>query len=90
MKLLNAKTLAAVALTGVLSIGTASAMGLSNGIQPLTSITGVSSTNVKVEFDGSVATLYGFVDSNIESSLAAAHVANLDGVDRVINRIVQN
>lgn len=90
MKLLNIKTIAAVALTSALSMGTVSAAGLDTGVQPLNSITGVTSTNIKYKVDNGVATLFGYVDSNAESSLAAAHVSNIDGVDRVINRIVRN
>jgi hypothetical protein len=90
MKLLNAKTLAALALTGAMSIGTASAMGLDSGIKPLTSVAGISSTNISVKVDDGVATLFGFVDSNHEHALAEAHVADMEGVDRVINRLIRN
>ena len=90
MKLLNTKTLAALAITGALSIGTASAMGLDSGTQPLNSVVGVSSANISVNLDDGVATLFGNVDSGAESALAASHVAKLDGVEQVINLITYN
>lgn len=90
MKFINAKTIAAVALTGALSAGSVSAAGLDAGVQSLNSITGVSSANIKVLVDDGVATLFGYVDSNAEAALAEAHVEKLDGVDQVINRIVKH
>lgn len=90
MKTLTIKTIAALALTGALSVGTASAMGLDSGVKSLNSVTGVSSTNIKYKVDNGVATLFGYVDSNTESALAVAHVGQIDGVERVINRIVRH
>jgi len=90
MKFVNAKTIAALALTGALSVGTASAMGLNTGIMPVDSIAGVSSSNISVKVDNGVATLFGYVDSSHESALAQAHVEQIDGVDRVINLIIRN
>ncbi len=90
MKLLITKTLAALAITGALSIGTASAMGLNAGTQPLDSIVGVSSASISVNLDNGVATLFGNAESGAESALAAHHVAKIDGVDRVINLITHN
>ena len=90
MKLLNTKTLAALAITGALSIGTASAMGLDAGTQSLNSVIGVSSASISVNLDDGVATLFGNAESGAESALAASHVAKLDGVERVINLITYN
>ena len=90
MKLLNTKTLAALAITGALSIGTASAMGLNAGTQPLDSVIGVSSANLSVSLNDGVATLFGNAESGAESALAASHVAKIDGVERVINLITYN
>jgi hypothetical protein len=90
MKLLNAKTLAAVALTGALSIGTASAMGLSTGTQPLNSVVGVNSASISYKVQDGVATLFGTTDSKSESQLAQYHIENIDGVDRVINLVTFN
>ncbi len=90
MKLLNTKTLTAVLVAGALSIGTASAMGLSQGTQALTSVVGVSSAAISVNVDDGVATLFGNAESGSEAALAASHVARLDGVDKVINLITYN
>lgn len=90
MKFLNATTIAALALTGALSMGTASAAGLNAGVKPLASVIGISSTNIRVVVDDGVATLFGYVDSSHEANLAEAHVEKIEGVDRVINRIVRN
>lgn len=84
------KLFTALALTGALSIGTASAMGLNIGTKPITSITGVSSTNISVRVDDGVATLFGSADSQSEVSLAKNHVKTIDGVDRVINLVTFN
>ena len=89
MKHLNDKTVTALLLTGAFSVGNVSAMGLDSGVRPLTSVNGVSSTDIRYKVDDGVATLFGTVDSNIESALAAAHVEKIEGVDRVINRIIQ-
>jgi hypothetical protein len=90
MKLLNAKTLAALALTGAMSIGTASAMGLNEGTQPLDSVVGVIGTSISVKVDDGVATLFGNADSFSEASLAESHVERIDGIDRVINLVTYN
>lgn len=90
MKLLNTKTIAALALTGALSIGTASAMGLDSGTQSLDSVIGVNSASLSYTVQDGVATLFGNVDSSIESSLAKSHVAKIEGVDRVINLVTYN
>ena len=90
MKSLTTKTFAALALTGALSIGTASAMGLDSGTKPLGSVIGVNAPNVSVKIDDGVATLFGNVESFSEASLAQAHVENIDGVDRVINLVTYN
>lgn len=87
---LNAKTVTALLLTGAFTAGTASAMRLDVGVKSLISIAGVNSTNLKYKVDDGVATLFGTVDSTVESTLAAAHVEKMEGVDRVINRIVQH
>ena len=83
----NTKTIAALALAGALSIGTASAMGLDTGTKPLGSVVGVNGPSVSVNIEDGVATLFGNVESNIESHLAQSHVESIDGVDRVINLI---
>ena len=90
MKLFNSKTLAALAITGALSIGTASAMGLNAGTQSLDSVIGVSSANLSVSLNDGVATLFGNAESGAESALAASHVAKIDGVERVLNLITYN
>ena len=90
MKLLNTKTLAALAITGALSISTASAMGLDAGTQSLNSVIGVSSASISVNLDDGVATLFGNAESGAESALTASHVAKLDCVERVINLLTYN
>lgn len=91
MKLLTKKSLTSVVLAGALSIGTASAMGLSQGTQPLTSIVGISSASISVNVnDNGVATLFGNADSRSEAALAESHVAKFDGVEKIINLISYN
>ena len=90
MKLFNVKTIAALAITGALSVGTASAMGLDAGTRSLNSVIGVSSASLSVNLDDGVATLFGNVESGAEAALAASHVAKLDGVEQVINLITYN
>ncbi len=90
MKLLNAKTLAALALTGAMSIGTASAMGLNIGTQPVNQIVGVSSASLSVTINDGVATLFGTTESGAEAALAETKISRMDGVDRVINLVTWN
>ena len=88
MKLHNALT--AIALTGALSIGTASAMGLASGTKPLASVLGGSAPSVSVNIQDGVATLFGNVESNSEAQLAKTYVQNIYGVDRVIKLVTFN
>ena len=90
MKTLSTKTIAALAITGALSIGSASAMGLNAGTKPLDTIVGISSPSVYVKIDDGVATLFGNVESSFDSNLAENHVENIEGVDRVINLVTYN
>lgn len=90
MKLLNTKAFAAIAVTGALSIGTASAMGLDSGTKSLDSVIGVNSASISYKVQDGVATLFGSADSSFESALAKKHVQNIDGVDRVINLVTYN
>lgn len=90
MKLVNIKTVAALVVAGFMSVGSASAMMLDNGNSPLNSVDGVSSANLTVNFKNGVATVFGDVDSGVESALAANYVADMDGVTRVVNLISVN
>ena len=90
MKLFNSKTLAALAITGALSIGTASAMGLDAGTRSLDSIIGVSSATLSVTVTDGVATLFGTTDSGAEAAIAANQVSQQEGVDRVISLVTWN
>ena len=89
MKTLN-KIAATILVAGMMTAGTASAMGLSQGTQPLSSIIGVSSAAISVNVDDGVATLFGTADSGSEAALAAHHVSKLVGVDKVVNLITYN
>jgi hypothetical protein len=84
------KSIAALAIAGALSIGTASAMGLSAGTQPLDSIVGVSSASLSVTINDGVATLFGTTDSGAEAAIAANEVSQIEGVERVINLVTWN
>lgn len=53
----------------------------------LDSIPGVTAANVNYTVDNGVATLFGSVESKSESKMAERYIAQLDGVDRVINLI---
>jgi osmotically-inducible protein OsmY len=90
MKLINSKSLTTLVLAGALSVGTASAMGLQQGTQALTSVVGVSSASIGVNVSDGTATLFGSAESGSEAALAEAHVAKLDGVEKVINLITFN
>ncbi len=81
------KTFAALALVGLLTAGTASAMGTSASVN---GVVGLSSATVNYSLDDGVATLFGNVDSGVESALAQAHVEKLDGVEHVRNLITVN
>lgn len=84
------KLAAAMVVAGIMTAGTTSAMGLSQGTQALSSIVGVSSSSISVNVDDGVATLFGSADSGSDAALAENHVAKLDGVDKVINLITYN
>ncbi len=84
------KLAAAMVVAGIMTAGTTSAMGLSQGTQALSSIVGVSSSSISVNVDNGVATLFGSADSGSDAALAENHVAKLDGVDKVINLITYN
>lgn len=88
MKLLNTKTIAALAIIGAMSIGPASAKDTAN--QYIGSVVGVTSPNLHISVKDGVATLFGYVENGSEADLAEKHVAKLDGVDRVINRTLLN
>lgn len=86
MKLLNKKSLTALALVGAFSFGNASAM--TSITMPLTSVVGVSSSNLRVHVEDGIAHLFGTVENGSESALAQAHAEKLPGVDKVINRVL--
>ena len=90
MKIFNTKTLAALALISAMSVGTASAMGLNIGTKPVNKIVGVSSATLSVTVNDGVATLFGTTESGAEAALAENKVAQMDGVDRVINLVTWN
>ena len=83
------KTPFAIALVLSLVAGSASAMTHSQSV-----VDAVNSANsygtVSVNVDGSTATLYGNVESQLEASLIAQAALRSDGVDKVINRISVN
>lgn len=85
MKLLNIKTLVAAALISTFAFGNAFAMN--SQVMPLTSISGVTSSNLRVHIEDGVAHLFGNVRSDVESAIAEAYVKNLDGVTEVTNNI---
>ena len=85
MKLVNTKTIAAFLITGAMSVGTASAMGLDAGTTQLSSIAGVSRASFRVNEKDGVATLFGYFGSGAEAALAANYVAQQHGINRVRN-----
>lgn len=87
MKLLNKATIAALLIAGTMTAGTASAM-LTSSTAPLTGIVGVTASDISVRVDEGVATLFGTVESISDKAAAQRHVANLEGVDQVINLIL--
>jgi len=80
-------TIATLTLAGALFAGSASAM-ITSG--PVNGVVGISSASLNYTVDEGVATLYGDVDSGVESALAQAHVEKLQGVNKVINLISVN
>ena len=89
MKNVN-KIAAAILVTGMMTAGSASAMGLSEGTQPLDSVVGVSSANLSVNVRDGIATVFGNVESGAEAAIAKSYVSQMAGVDRVINLITVN
>ena len=89
MKTLN-KIAATILVTGIMTAGTASAMGLSQGTQPLDSVVGISSANLSVNVRDGIATVFGNVESGAEAAIAKNYVSQMDGVDRVISLISVN
>ena len=89
MKNVN-KIAAAILVTGMMTAGSASAMGLSEGTQPLDSVVGVSSANLSVNVRDGIATVFGNVESGAEAAIAKNYVSQMDGVDRVISLISVN
>jgi len=75
MKLLNKKSLTALALVGAFSFGNASAM--TSITMPLTSVVGVSSSNLRVHVEDGIAHLFGTVENGSESALANQTQFNL-------------
>lgn len=81
---------AATIIAGMMTVGSASAMGLSHGTQPLDSVVGVSSASLSVNVRDGVATVFGNVESGAEAGIARNYVAQMEGVDRVISLISVN
>ena len=83
------KTPLAVALVLSLVAGSASAMTHSQNV-----VDAVNSANsygtVSVNVDGSTATLFGSVESQLDAKLIAQAALGTQGVDKVINRITVN
>ena len=90
MKIVITRIIAAMALAGALSIGTASAMGLDSGTKPLSSVNGVSSQSLSYKVQNGVATLFGNAESGFEAQLAENYVEQINDVDQVINLITFN
>ncbi len=89
MKTIN-KFATVIMLAAAMSAGASSAMGLSQGTQPLDSIVGVSSASLSVNVRDGVATVFGNVDSGAEAAIAKGYVSQMAGVDRVISLITVN
>lgn len=80
-------SLTSLALAGLLVAGSASAMITS---APVTGVVGLSGATVNYTIENGVVTLFGDVDSGIESALVQAHVAKFEGVEKVKNLITVN
>ena len=78
MKLFKTTALATVLVLG--SIGAASAVTLDN-------LPGVTGPNINVKIDNGVATLFGQADSGSDKQIAERYVANIEGVNKVINLV---
>ncbi len=87
MEILKPKTVIMTFLVVLFTSGAAIADKLENGSHSLNSVVGVSSTSVRFYLDEGLATIWGDVDSGVESAIAQRKVLHLDGVDKVINRI---
>jgi hypothetical protein len=90
MKNLNTKTMMALGLTGAMSMGTASANLPEIGTQPLNSILEATSPRLSVNVSDGIATLFGDAESGAEAAMVEERVADIEGVDHVINLITWN
>jgi len=88
MKLLNKKSIAALALLGAMTAGTASAM--TTITMPLSSVVGVNSADLQIHVEDGVAKLFGTVESRTEAELAQSYVEKIDGVNKVFNQVIIN
>jgi len=89
MKLFKKTTVASLLVIGALTAGTASAMTKVE-TTPLLGVVGITSANLTVRVQDGVATLSGVVESRSEAALAKNHVANMDGIDKVISLVLIN
>ena len=80
MKLIKKTAITSALVLGTLGLGSASAITLDN-------IPGVTGTNLQVQVDNDVATLFGQADSGADKNIAERHVAKIEGVDRIINLV---
>jgi hypothetical protein len=87
MELLKTSLGSLTLATALLAGGSALAIVPESGTRPLPSIVGVTSPNVTVTFEGGTAIVSGSVDSSGEVQLIVSHLANLEGVDKVVNLI---
>ena len=90
MKSLNSKAVIALGLSSAMSLGTASANLPEIGTQPLNTIVDVYSPGLSVTVSDGIATLFGDAESSAEAAMAEERVADIDGVDHVINLVTWN
>ncbi len=84
MKMMTREWVGSMLLLGALSISPASAM---TQHLSLVGVVGVSTATLSATVEDGVATIFGTVDSGIEEALVKNYVANIEGVDEVIDHI---
>lgn len=80
MKLFKKTAIAATLVLSALAMGSAQAITLD-------SLPSVNGAGLNVSVKDGTATLFGQADSSSESAFAEQYVANMEGIDKVINLV---
>lgn len=84
MKILTKEWVGSILLLGGLSISTASAMTENLS---LTGVVGVNTASLSARVEDGVAIIFGDAESGTEEALVKKYVADIDGVNEVVDQI---